>query len=327
MERRLVPVNAILAMLGHPGTSWPRPLRESGYSLAGLEVPCSSEQYRVVADVIAFNESTNQFLAMESKSGANVDDNQARRYLRVDGDDLIRKTSVTVRTAAPSRVHIIYACLMENLDRIRMGLDSIGTSFTVFGIGTDAVVARHGASVDSDLVDQLPRIFSISSPPPAVIKVDPESSNEAFDRLVIPRLISALSYSEQSMRISTLADQCVPYLHLASGRHRNALQKRFDESARRICAKAPEDFAYRRKSQMAEFATIQFLYPTEDGDRRGRTAKYQALRRRLLDEPEHVSIEPRQGSLFQERELDAEMDSIDYGLSEPNSDMLELEES
>ena len=77
---------------------------------------------------------------------------------------------------------------------------------------------------------------------------------------------------------------------------------------------------------MREFPAVRFLYPTEDGDRRGRTAKYQALRRHLLNEPEPSGAELRQGSLFEESELDAEMDSIDYGLSGENPDILESEE-
>ena len=77
---------------------------------------------------------------------------------------------------------------------------------------------------------------------------------------------------------------------------------------------------------MREFAAVRFLYLTEAGDRRGRTAKYQALRRHLLNEPEPVGAEPRQRSLFEDGELDAEMDNIDYGLSEASPDILEAEE-
>lgn len=58
MERRLVPVNALIALCA-PGDVYPSPFAECGYQLAGIEVPVVADGGRVVIDAVLFRADRN----------------------------------------------------------------------------------------------------------------------------------------------------------------------------------------------------------------------------------------------------------------------------
>ena len=74
MDKRFVPLNALIAFCADVRTSWPRPLKDAGYQLSALEFPVTSEETRVVPDVVAWSAAEGHFAVGEAKSGPNVDD-------------------------------------------------------------------------------------------------------------------------------------------------------------------------------------------------------------------------------------------------------------
>jgi len=87
VERRLVPVNALIALCT-PGDVYPSPLADTGYHLGGIEIPVAVGGSKVVIDAVVFRPDRNIVLACEAKSGAKVDEDQARRYGQLHSDDV-----------------------------------------------------------------------------------------------------------------------------------------------------------------------------------------------------------------------------------------------
>ena len=112
MEPRLLPINAVLGLLA-PGDVNPAALFDAGFRLAGLEVPVVGPDGRVVADMVLFHAARSHLVLIEAKSGANVDDSQARRYAALDPIAVVQATGVTVTQRDELTVEIAYACLDE----------------------------------------------------------------------------------------------------------------------------------------------------------------------------------------------------------------------
>jgi hypothetical protein len=78
VEPRLVPLNAVLALAAAVPAGWPAPLRAVGYEVAALELPLQTPLGSVHADAVLWRPGPNRFLLVEAKSGANVDEEQAK---------------------------------------------------------------------------------------------------------------------------------------------------------------------------------------------------------------------------------------------------------
>ncbi len=119
MERRLVPVNAILDLSLADGLN-PAPLAAAGWQVKALEVPVRTTVGTWVCDVVLFNDATGHLLGAEAKSGANIEPDQARKVAGVDPAILIEAGGITVPRDVPLPYEPLYACLEEHAERIAL---------------------------------------------------------------------------------------------------------------------------------------------------------------------------------------------------------------
>jgi hypothetical protein len=127
LEDRLVPLNALIALLtGHGG--WPAPFQDDGVELKWLEVPVRTSEGLVVIDVLAYSNKLDLLVPAEAKSGANADEDQARKYASLEVEPILRQVTVQGATVPNTRIEPIYACLKANADRILKGLGKAGLS-------------------------------------------------------------------------------------------------------------------------------------------------------------------------------------------------------
>ena len=89
MDERLIPINGLIALLRGEG-GWAGLLRDQGFERRQLEAPISSPEREVRADAILYRIDPNLVLLGECKSGTNIDEAQARKYLSVDASWLER---------------------------------------------------------------------------------------------------------------------------------------------------------------------------------------------------------------------------------------------
>ncbi len=80
----------------------------------------------VVCDVVLFNPKAGHLLAVEAKSGANLEPEQGRRLAALTPQLLVLAGGITVPKPVSLRCEVLYTCLADNADRICLGADQAG---------------------------------------------------------------------------------------------------------------------------------------------------------------------------------------------------------
>lgn len=286
MEKRLRPINGLLGLC-QPGELNPSPLADAGFRLVALEVPVGVDQNRVVIDVVLLHEATSLLLACECKSGANVDETQARKYASLDANALAQAASVDLRPTRPTAA-TLYVCLAENVARIHQGLTASGVTVPVLAVGSDRVNLVDPASGPTQLADafadgRTPLLYSIAR----VIPCDDSSPRDIVMPQVKAVLVSHLSHRSDQVGTSVIANETLAHLPIYGKAARKRFQKIVDDSVRAIAKGQPDTFQFEGATAHRE-ALVRFLRTPEDHDNRGRTQAYQALAR-----PGHTGRKPR----------------------------------
>ncbi len=313
MDRRFVPLNALIAFCSPTRTSWPRPFFDAGYRLQALEFPVPAGDSRVVADVVAWSPTDAHFALGEAKSGANVEEDQARRYASVQTNTLVQMTGVTLTQPAPAGAQVVYAVLAEQVDRVLLGLSRAGVSFPVLVVGDDSVW-HTGAALDHvALAQQFADPMPISGPPPGIITIDTESSDDDFDRAVQASLGTMLASHLPAISVPALAEDALPYLAVYPNGYRSQLVRKVEAAARRAAEAAPETFTFLPRTGTSDSASVRVLDSPEGLDPRGRTQRYQALAARFTS-PNRRHPAPAGGdqlSLFGQDDLERQLAELD----------------
>lgn len=127
MEEGLVPLNAVIALLaGHGG--WPRAFSNDNLELRWLEVPVTMQEGLVTVDVLAYSPRLDLLVPTEVKSGANADEDQAKKYASMTSEDVLRLATVHGARPDKTKIEPMYVMLKDNRARIETGLDNAGLS-------------------------------------------------------------------------------------------------------------------------------------------------------------------------------------------------------
>jgi hypothetical protein len=87
LEPRLVPLNAVIALMrGHGG--WPTAFAGDDLGVRWLEVPVTTSEGVVTVDVLAYSAKLDLLVPIEVKSGANADEEQARKYASMAAEEV-----------------------------------------------------------------------------------------------------------------------------------------------------------------------------------------------------------------------------------------------
>jgi len=319
LEPRLIPVNAVIALCT-PGDVYPATLAAAGYRVTGVEVPSPAGEGTVVIDAVLFNAVHNDVLAAEAKSGANVDEAQAKKYGALAADDVVRASSINVVEKGPRSLQPVYVCLAEHVERVLRGLGKAEVAFPVLAVGIDQVTHHGAAFGDSTLDLAFHEPVSVPGFPPRFIPVDPESSDEEFDRTVMPALVRMLSREREQISGAALAEEGIQHLVLYGKRARNQIISKVEAAARRAAERDPATFEYNGRTANRD-AIVRFVRAPEATARQGRTQVYQAIAR-AAGKPVRRSTSSDQMALFDELidELDeagdADGDGADDGEEE-----------
>ncbi len=74
MDKRLVPLNGLIALLSNSDDKWPKFLRDQGWHRHQFEVKIASSLGNLRADGVIFRLAPNVILLCEAKSGRNIDE-------------------------------------------------------------------------------------------------------------------------------------------------------------------------------------------------------------------------------------------------------------
>jgi hypothetical protein len=152
--------------------------------VAALEVPVRVSGETVVCDVVLFNSQAGHLLAVEAKSGANLEPEQGRRLTALTPQLLVIAGGITVPKLVPPHCEVLYACLADDTDRICLGADEAGLRVPVLAVsGSEARLLRPqmaGPLLSAALGS--PAVWT--HPIARIVPFDHESPAEAFDRLI-----------------------------------------------------------------------------------------------------------------------------------------------
>ena len=309
MDARLIPLNAVIGLASPPSSSWPNPLHNAGYTLAALELPLDTAEGQVVADAVLFAEVTNNLLIVETKSGQNVNPDQARRYNLVGTSQLVRHAGVRVARDKSLSVGILYVCLAANVARILHGLQQAGCTYPVIDV-SDQQITPHNAQDSEHLAEVFSGPITTSGWPPTVIGVDADSAVDEFKPIVATALIRELSLGTSSVGVPDLAGRAIPHFHIYGARHRTRLIKKVEQAAQQCCEAAPETSRFRPRTATRDYSIVDFTHSPEQSDPRGRTQRYQALERRMRGMPTAPTI-GHQPALFDSIDVGAELEALE----------------
>jgi hypothetical protein len=156
-------VNAILDLATPNGVSRPV-LAEAGYEVAGLEIPYITTSGTVVVDVILAHPRTGHLIACESKSGGNIEVDQARRYKVLDAETVVRGAFVMLRERVQLKVEVLYAARAESVVRITYGLNQAEVPAAVLAVHADKITLENAQAAGSELMELFASPVPLSGP-------------------------------------------------------------------------------------------------------------------------------------------------------------------
>ncbi|MGW6496846.1 hypothetical protein [Nonomuraea angiospora] len=274
VESRLIPINAVISLATPDGIN-PAVLADQGYRVAGLEVPVGKSGSSVVVDVVLANGDTGHVLAIESKCGGNVEDEQCARYAALDPVAVVRNAYIDLHRRVPPTLDVIYACLGPHVDRIRLGLETAGVTFPILAVHDDKILLE-GSAIREPLRSIFRTPVKLAASPSRHVPFDAESSVEIIEPYVQTALVAALAQSLTEISLAALTEQSIRHFALFSRPAQTALKRKVGEAARRIADRDASTFEYHGPPPNRD-GWVTLLRTPEANDPRGRTQGYQAL--------------------------------------------------
>jgi hypothetical protein len=268
-----------------------------------------------------FHSATNHLLLIESKSGANVVEDQAFRYGQLQAQAVVQAAYVTLSVRTAPTIETAYLCLSKHAHRVRLGLSTIGLAYPIIAVSGDSVILDHSGNASAQLRSAFAQgDVRLPAPPPRLIAFDQDSSAEIIQPRVLAVLVAAMSQRLTQLSIVSLAERATPHFALYGRQAQQQIKKKVAEAARNIAATEPANFTYHPTTGNRE-GMVKILRTPEDNDARGRTQGYQAIGRAGHRKPAKSSISPDQLDLL------AELDSMDNDIISAPATTREEDES
>lgn len=303
MDPRFIPINAIIALTTGDG-GWPRILGDAGYRLHGIEAQISvAAKQKVVIDALLAHDGTLSVVLAECKSGQNLRESQMAVYVQVTPRHVARQVGLPFRADG---TNVMVAGLLNHRERLLIAMEKLGLAVPLLLVGPREV----------RLEGDLPGIAGFSAvvpgPPPRVIVLDDQSSDEDFVRFLLPGLVAAAANHKTIIGIEELLRAVIPWWPLY---HRMGGQKRLCDKATgalqvAIKEQFGKDFAVETRAGL-DCGVVRVLKTPADNPPRGVTQGWQRLERqalRALGRSRPAPESPGQTSFsFEELGLEAEM--------------------
>ena len=258
---------------------WPSPLGEQGFTRHLLEATVQSSDGTIRADAIAYRCDPDLVLLAECKSGKNLEEEQARRYLTADAIALRR--AGTLPAPFTKRDGVTVAAMFVGLEDHRAELESalnhLGINAPLLTIGRDRA-RLSGASGVSGLDDfDIPIHHGL---PPARVPIDHQSPDDEVKELVIPKLVAAAARREDYVEVEQVCRDLLPeWAILSQGGRRDFVRQ--VEQILRGAAASDLKRSYRFEPQSQEIgARAVILGSPASFDSRGATQAWQAQQRK-----------------------------------------------
>jgi hypothetical protein len=278
MDRRLIPVNAVLALV-RDSAGWPNALHDQGFRVHLLEAHVITAVGDAVADVLLYREDPDVVLLVEGKSGRNVQEEQARRYACADVESLRRAGTLppTLRRRKPVLVAPMFVGLEEKRPGLETSLAHLGIEAPLLTVGQTRVRLTTMSSVpgleEFDIQHQ-------SGLPPARIKVDHQSQPEELRELLVQQVAAIQARAGEHVDVDTLCRALLPEWSILSEAARGHFKRRVEQVLRGLAqGDMKRDISFEPRTT-ASPSRIVIKYSPAQLDPRGATQGWQSVERR-----------------------------------------------
>jgi hypothetical protein len=296
VDERLIPINGLIALLRGEG-GWPGLLLEQGFERHQFEVPVSTPVGEIRADALLYRCEPNLVLLGECKSGSNVEEEQARRYLAVDERWLRRSGALPprLRSSTEIAVQMLFVGREEHRASLEASLRHLDISAPLLTVGAERV-RLSGASATQGL-DDFDEHHGAGLPP-GRFPVDHQSADEHLLDVLIPQVIAAQARQEDIVLIETLCDRLLPEWPVLSHAGRGLFLSRVANLLRGLVAgEMRGQFRYEGLKQPHTRGRIVIDVSPARRDPRGRTRAWQAQQTRAATALRRRTAQERAGQL------------------------------
>lgn len=226
--------------------------------------------------MVLFNARIGHVLAVEAKSGANIEPRQAAKLTAIDPQALIIAGGITVPQPVTLRYEALIACLGEYTSRISKGVTAAGLSIPVLAVDVNGARLVDPTLASDDLAAAFDEPRHWTHPIARIVPFDHESPGQAFDGPVRAELVAEMARGRPSVTMRALTEQVASHFALYGRRAQRQLVRKVTDAARRAAQSEPERLRFEPATGTTEPRVIIVRSP-EQFDRRGRTQGYQAV--------------------------------------------------
>jgi hypothetical protein len=277
VDKRLIPLNGLIALLRGDG-QWPSLLCDQGWQRHQFEVLVSTPIGDFRADAVLFRTAPSLVLLAECKSGKNLDEEQARRYLAADATALRRAGTLPAAFRNEDvPVRAIFVGLEDERAALEHALRTLEIEAPLLTVGSRRV-RLSGASGVAGLDDFDHR--HKGGLPPARFAVDHQSPDDEIQELLVPQLTAAQARGLEFVGIESLCEALLPEWALLGLGVRQTFIQRCEAVLRRLTTGAMRrDFRYEPRTGSTQGRVVILRTPAAF-DPRGATRAWQAAQGR-----------------------------------------------
>lgn len=275
MDKRLVPLNGLIALLNSREDKWPKLLHEQGWERHQFEVKIASSLGDFRADAVIFRRDLNVIALCEAKSGRNIDTEQAQKYLATTLGDLRRVGAVPPSLSGrEAEVRTLFVGTEEERPSLEQGLVALTITGPLLTIGRERV-RLTGTS-------EVPGLNGFDEPhtgglPPARFRVDHQSDENEIAEVLVPIIAAAQARRIEFIGLEQICAEALPEWPLLPNGAQGDFRRRVGDVLRRL-ASGPQsrDFRFEPRTGRNDGRVVIVATPA-DRDPRGMTQAWQAV--------------------------------------------------
>jgi hypothetical protein len=273
MDRRLVPLNGLIALLGR-GEQWPNYLRDQGWERHQFEVKLASALGNFRADAVIYRLKPNVILLCEAKSGRNLDDEQAKKYLAANLEDLRRLGAIPPPLRGQDAdVRAMFVGMEEERQSLETGLVKLGSSGPLLTVGKLRVRLSGASSVPG--LNDFDETHS-GGLPPARFRIDHQSDEAEIAEVVVPVIAAAQARNEEFIGLDAVCLAVAPEWPLLPNAAKGEFRRRVGDVLRRLASgHQKRDFRWEPPTSRHDGRVVIVSTPV-DRDPRGMTQAWRA---------------------------------------------------
>lgn len=239
MDPRLLPLNAILALVNRDG-AWFHDLADQGFRLYAVELKVQSSAGIVVVDAVIYRQRPELVLLCEGKSGRNVEEEQARKYTSADAAGLRRGGSLPVAVSTEATVSPLFVVMNDVRVDVEVALQGFGIEAPVLSID------RGFARLDGPCPGGLEPFLRQTSAgpkrwPPARVRVDHQSPLEELVELLAQQIVAAQAKRQPELDLAEAASRIYRQWPALSQSGRRDFLRRLRDCARHLANSSLKD--------------------------------------------------------------------------------------